>query len=114
MNTTTTTTPTPAVGSPVPADDRVSHHLRTLADEAEALLRATARAGDEKFEASRERLQSELAHLRTRLAEFEAAAGARVKDAAHRSDQAIHTHPYAAMGAAAVVGLLLGTLLARR
>ena len=109
-----TTTSTPTVGSPVPSDDRVSEHLRTLADEAEALLKATARAGDEKFDATRARLQGEIAHLRTRLTEFETAAAARVKDAAHRSDQAIHTHPYAAMGAAAVVGLLLGTLLARR
>ena len=110
----TTTTSTPNVGTPIPPDDRVSQHLRTLADEAEALLKATARAGDEKFDATRERLQGELAHLRTRVAEYETVAAARLKDAAHRSDQAVHSHPYAAMGAAAVLGLLLGTLLARR
>jgi ElaB/YqjD/DUF883 family membrane-anchored ribosome-binding protein len=109
-----TTTSTPNVGTPIPTDDRVSQHLRTLADEAEALLKATARAGDEKFDATRERLQGELAHLRTRVAEYETVAAARLKDAAHRSDQAVHSHPYAAMGAAAVLGLLLGTLLARR
>jgi ElaB/YqjD/DUF883 family membrane-anchored ribosome-binding protein len=109
-----TTSPTPNVAGTSMSDERVSQHLRTLTDEAEALLEATARAGGEKVDATRERLRGELAHLRERLADIEAKAGARLKDAAHRSDQAVHTHPYAAMGAAAVVGLLLGTLLARR
>lgn len=108
MDSTTTTNPAS------PTDDRVSQHLRTLADEAEALLKAGARAGDQKFDAARERLHGELLHLRTRLAEIEAAAGASVKRAAHRTDEAVHTHPYAAMGTAAAVGLLLGFLLSRR
>jgi ElaB/YqjD/DUF883 family membrane-anchored ribosome-binding protein len=97
-----------------PAEDRVSQHLRTLADEAEALLKSTARAGDEKFDAARERLHGELLHLRTRLADLEATAGANVKRAAHRADETVHAHPYAAMGTAAAVGLLLGVLLSRR
>lgn len=109
-----TTSTTPNAAAAPASDDRVSQHLRALTDEAEALLEATARAGGEKVDATRERLRSEVARLRERLAEIEAGAGARLKDAAHRSDQVIHTHPYAAMGAAAVVGLLLGTLLARR
>jgi ElaB/YqjD/DUF883 family membrane-anchored ribosome-binding protein len=108
----TTTTPTPPTTAPT--DDRLTHHLRTLADEAEALLKATARAGDERFDATRERLRSEITQLRGRLSELEAAAGAQVKAVAHRSDQAVHAHPYVAMGLAGAVGLLLGTLLARR
>ena len=63
METTSSTMSTPST----PTDDRVSQHLRTLVDEAEALLRATARAGDEKYDAARERLRGEVAHLRTRL-----------------------------------------------
>jgi ElaB/YqjD/DUF883 family membrane-anchored ribosome-binding protein len=110
MDTTTTTAP----GTTPAPDDRVAHHLRTLADEAEALLKATARAGDERFDASRERLRTEVAHLRARLAELEAAAESHLKSAAHRSNEAVHAHPYAAMGVAAAAGLLLGTLLARR
>jgi ElaB/YqjD/DUF883 family membrane-anchored ribosome-binding protein len=105
-----TTTPSSATS----ADDRVSAHLRTLSDEAEALLKATARAGDEKVDAARERLQGELAHLRTRLSELESAAAARLKNAAHQTDATVHAHPYAAMGTAAAIGLLLGVLLSRR
>jgi ElaB/YqjD/DUF883 family membrane-anchored ribosome-binding protein len=107
-------TPTTAPSTAAPTDDRVAQHLRTLADEADALLKATARAGDEKFDASRERLRGEVAHLRARLSELEAAAETHLKNAAHRSNEAVHAHPYAAMGVAAAAGLLLGTLLARR
>jgi ElaB/YqjD/DUF883 family membrane-anchored ribosome-binding protein len=96
------------------ADDRVAQHLRTLADEADALLKATARAGDEKYEAARERLHTEVAHLRSRLTELESAAALHLKNAAHRSNEAVHAHPYAAMGVAAAAGVLLGALLARR
>jgi len=100
--------------TPTVTDDRVSHHLRTLADEAEALLKASARAGDEKFDAARERLRAEVGHLRTRLTELEAAASGQIKHAAHRTDEVVHAHPFAAMGTAAVAGLLLGLLLGRR
>jgi ElaB/YqjD/DUF883 family membrane-anchored ribosome-binding protein len=107
-NVTTTPSATPVT------DDRVSMHLRNLVDEAEALLKAGAKAGDEKFDVTRERLREEIAHLRERLHEFESRAAARVKAAAHRTDETVHAHPYAAIGAAAVGGLLLGFLLARR
>ncbi len=106
MDTPTTTTP--------PTDDRMAHHLRTLADEAEALLKDTARAGDEKMAATRERLRGEVVHLRARLAELEAQAGLRVKNAAHRTDEAVHAHPYTAIGVAAAIGLLAGLLIGRR
>jgi ElaB/YqjD/DUF883 family membrane-anchored ribosome-binding protein len=59
-------------------------------------------------------LRAEVTHLRARLAELEHVAEAHLKNAAHRSDEAVHAHPYAAMGVAAAAGLLLGTLLARR
>ena len=47
MNTTSTISTT--------SDDNVSQHLRALADEAEALLKATANAGDQTYEAVRAR-----------------------------------------------------------
>ncbi len=96
------------------SDDRMAHHLRTLAEEAEALLRASARAGDEKVTEARERLRDEVANLRSRLGDMEVQAGMRVKDAAHRTDEAVHAHPYTAMGAAAAIGLLAGLLIGRR
>ncbi len=108
-NTSTTTTATTA-----PTDDRLAQHLRRLTDEAEALLKATAHAGDVKFDATRERLRDEVQHLRRRLADLEAAASAQVRQAARRTDEMVHTHPYSSMGVAAAAGLLLGFLIARR
>jgi ElaB/YqjD/DUF883 family membrane-anchored ribosome-binding protein len=108
MDTPTPTTPTPTT------DDRMAHHLRTLADEAEALLRATAKAGDEKVAQTRDRLRGEVAHLRERLADLEAQAGTRLKTAVHRTDEVVHAHPYTAIGAAAAIGLLAGLLIGRR
>jgi len=108
---TPTTSSTAPVNTP---DDRVAQHLRRLTDEAEALLKATARAGDEKFDATRERLREEVHHLRARLGDMEAIAAARVRNAARHTDEAVHAHPYSAMGVAAAAGLLLGFLMARR
>lgn len=105
-----TTTMTPVTTT----DDRMAHHLRTLADEAEALLKDTARAGDEKMAATRERLRGEVAHLRERLADLESQAGMHIKSAAHRTDEVVHAHPYTAIGAAAAIGLLAGLLIGRR
>jgi ElaB/YqjD/DUF883 family membrane-anchored ribosome-binding protein len=110
----TTTTVTPATPSMTATDDRMSQHLRALADEAEALLKDTARAGSDKLEASRERLRGEVAHLRERLSDLEARAGARIETTAHRTDAAVHAHPYSAMGVAAAIGLLAGLLIGRR
>ena len=111
MNAPTTATPSAtAVGT----DDRVGQRLRTLAEDAEALLKATARAGDEKVEATRERLRDELHHLRARIGELEADAAERIRRAGRQTDEAVHAHPYTAMGVAAVAGVLLGFLLGRR
>ena len=106
MNTTSTISTT--------SEDNVSQHLRALADEAEALLKATANAGDQTYEAVRARLREEMQRMRERLSELEAAAAAQVKYAARVTDETVHQHPYAAMGLAALGGLLVGVVLARR
>jgi ElaB/YqjD/DUF883 family membrane-anchored ribosome-binding protein len=111
MDTTTTTSrPAPTRA----ASDSIASHLQALADEAEALLKATARAGDEQVHTARARLADELHHLQERLADLEGRAATRIRATAHRTDEAAHAHPYAGMGAAAAVGLLLGFVLGRR
>lgn len=37
-----------------------------------------------------------------------------VKDAAHKTDEAVRTHPYESMGIAFGVGVLIGVLIGRR
>jgi ElaB/YqjD/DUF883 family membrane-anchored ribosome-binding protein len=107
---TTGTTPTTVN----PQDDRMAQHLRNMADEAEALLKSTARVGEEKFDATREQLRDDVRRLRARVGDLEASAAARLKSAARRTDEIVHDHPYGAIGVVAVAGLLLGFLMARR
>lgn len=95
-------------------DERASASLRTLIDDAEQLLRTTARAGDERLLSARDRLADELHRLRAQFDDLQAEAGARTRKAARATDHAVHEHPYAAMGLAAVTGLLVGVLLGRR
>lgn len=52
--------------------------------------------------------------LRVAIDSVEARARTQVNQGARRTDEALHAHPYLAMGASAFVGLLIGLLAARR
>ena len=88
----------------------VSNDRSTLADDARALVAATAEVAGEKVSEVRKRLAAALdsgkeIYGRVRDKAVEGAKGA---------DQAVHEHPYEAIGIALGVGALLGYLLARR
>lgn len=71
-------------------------------------------AGAERFNATRERLQAQLKHLRAEFDELDEQARYNVRKAARATDQTVHSHPYGAIGIAAAVGLLVGWLASRR
>lgn len=99
---------------PAVRDDRVSRHLQAMIDDAQAMLQASASAGEESLTHARERLDEGVQKLRVRMGELEDNARSRLRGAARRVDGTVHTHPYAAIGAAGAAGLLLGYLLSRR
>ncbi len=84
--------------------------LGTLAEDAQALLGATADATGEKVCEARQRLSAALEMGRKALGQ--------VKDkaiqGAKATDQAVREHPYAAIGIALGVGVLAGFPLGRR
>jgi ElaB/YqjD/DUF883 family membrane-anchored ribosome-binding protein len=84
--------------------------LGTLADDASALLAATADVGGEKVSEARKRLAAAL--------ERGKALAGRVRDktvaAAKAADEAVHEHPYQAMAIAFGVGAVVGFLASRR
>jgi ElaB/YqjD/DUF883 family membrane-anchored ribosome-binding protein len=82
----------------------------TLADDAKALLAATAEVAEDKVVAARERLATALEHGREAWDGMQERAIAGAKAA----DRAIHKHPYPAIGVAFGFGALLGYLLTRR
>lgn len=94
--------------------DKLIADLKLLVGDTEDLLRATAGQAGEKVAAARERMQASLADAKAKLAEAERAVLDRTKQAARATDEYVHEHPWAAVGVAAAVGLVLGMLISRR
>ena len=86
---------------------KLAEDLRTLVDDAEALLRATANAGSAELQ---ERAQATLQELRDRLAMLENQVRARARDV----DSYVRDNPWQAVAVAGGIALLLGLLMGRR
>jgi ElaB/YqjD/DUF883 family membrane-anchored ribosome-binding protein len=86
---------------------RLAEDLRTLVDDAETLLRATANAGSAELQ---ERAQATLQELRTRLTALEEQVRARARDV----DSYVRDNPWQAVAVAGGIALLFGLLMGRR
>jgi len=106
MNTTTT----PIAN----AKEGFAHSLRHMVDEADDFLKAAAQSGDEKFDAVRGQFVEQVRQMRAQLDELEDSAIQKARHAARTTNEAVHSHPYGAIGIAAAAGLLIGFLAARR
>lgn len=88
----------------------IGNDLGTLADDARALMAATADVAGDNVGEARKRLAAALENGKELYG--------RVRDKAvqgvEAADEAVREHPYQAMGIALGVGALLGYLLARR
>ncbi len=96
------------------ARERVLQDFKTLARDAEDLLKATAGDVSEKGRELRTRLQGALARARTSCSELQEQAVASAKAAAKKADTVIRDHPYESIGVAFGLGLLIGVLVARK
>ena len=88
--------------------------LRTVIDEAEELLKATASQAGEKAAVARERIQETLHQAKVKLAQAEDVVVQRSKQAARVTDDYVRENPWQAVGAAAGIGLVIGLLIGRR
>jgi len=88
----------------------VSDSASQLADDARALLSATADVAGEKVGAARKRLSAALENGRVLAGRVrdQAVAGAKA------TDEAVRTHPYQAIAIGVGIGALIGYLAARR
>jgi len=87
-----------------------SNDLGTLADDARALMVATADVAGSKVNEARARLAAALDNSKKILGRVREKAAAGVKAA----DEVVHEHPYQAIGISLGVGALIGYLVARR
>ena len=86
---------------------RLAEDLRTLVDDAEALLRATSNTGSAELQ---ERAQATLQDLRARLATLEDQVRTRARDV----DSYVRDNPWQAVAVAGGIALMLGLLMGRR
>jgi ElaB/YqjD/DUF883 family membrane-anchored ribosome-binding protein len=92
------------------ANKRLVGDLKTVAQDAEELMKATANHAGEKVVELRKRLSSALDSAKVTAQRLEE----KTIEAAKATDRTIREHPYESIGIAFGVGLLIGVLVARR
>ncbi|MET0534428.1 MAG: DUF883 family protein [Steroidobacter sp.] len=94
--------------------DQLVTDLKTVVQDAEALLKATSTLTGEKIQEVRARAEESLRQAQVRLTEVEEEAMRRAKEIAEAADEYVHENPWQSVGIAAGIGLVLGLLIARR
>ncbi len=87
-----------------------THDKGTLAEDARALMAATADVAGEKVSEARKRLAAAL----ERAKEIAGRVREKAVEGAKVTDKAVREHPYQAIGIALGVGAIVGYLVARR
>jgi len=93
-----------------PQTQASSNDMGTLAEDARALMAATADVAGEKVAEARKRLAGAL----ERGKEICGRVREKAVDCSKATDEAVHEHPYQAIGIALGVGAFIGYLLAHR
>lgn len=94
--------------------DQLVADLKTVMQDAEALLKATSALTGEKIQEVRARAEESLRQARTRLTEVEEEAMRRAREIAEAADEYVHENPWQSVAVAAGVGLVLGLIIGRR
>lgn len=87
--------------------------FKVVMDDAEALLKATADQSNEKLDEVRAKARESLRRVGERITQSQAALMANGKKAVKATDVYVHENPWAALGVAGGIGLVLGLLLRR-
>lgn len=102
-----------AAGGGVTTDQLVAD-LKTVMQDAEALLRATSNQTGERIQEIRAQAEQSLRQARVRVGELEQEARRRAQEMADQTEVYMRENPWQSVGIAAGVGLLIGLLLSRR
>ena len=94
--------------------DKIGETLAETAGEAESLLKRAGEATSREVNSALKRAAEQLRRAQSEFLRLEEAAVDHAKEAARATDHAVHEHPYAAMGVAAALGVLVGMLISRR
>lgn len=88
--------------------------LKTLAADAEVLLRVTADDASDKAKDARARVAAALEKAKATCSDLQERSVETAKEAVKKADDTVRAHPYESIGIAFGLGLLLGALLRRK
>jgi ElaB/YqjD/DUF883 family membrane-anchored ribosome-binding protein len=94
--------------------DKLVQDLQAVVGDAEELLKATATQTGEHISRIRARAEESVRAARVQLKNAGESAGLQAREAARQVDQQVRENPWAAVGVAAGIGLLIGVLLGRK
>lgn len=93
--------------------DKLLDDLKTVVNDAEELLKATAGQAGEKMSAARERAEASVRAARKRMNEMQDDVLAQTKEMAEEADAYVRKNPWQAVGIAAAAGIIVGLMLRR-
>ena len=93
---------------------KLREDLHAVANDVEALLKATATETGEKIQAARERAAESLRQARTRLNDTEESVLENAREVVDKAASYIKANPWQSLGIVAAIGLVVGMLLRRR
>ena len=96
------------------ATQQLVDDLKVLAADAEELVKATAAQTGDRIAAARVGIQQSVAALKPRLVQAQTVIAENAKTAATSTDAAVRENPWAAIGIAAAVGIVIGFFAGRR
>jgi len=102
-----------ATGNQVTTDQLIAD-LKTVMQDAEALLRATSSQTGDKIQEIRAHAEQSLTRARARVSELEQEARRRAQEMSDATEVYMRDNPWQSVGIAAGVGLLIGLLLSSR
>lgn len=91
--------------------DRLISDLKTLVNDAEELLRATASQAGEKIAVARQKIEQSLIEGKKAVADAEVTLVRKSKECAEIADDYVRENPWSAIGIAAGLGVALGLLI---
>ena len=92
------------------ARSKMADDLKVIVSDGEALLKTVANASEDGYAAAQAKFAEQVAGVKANLAELSRP----VMNKARQADDYVHGSPWNVIGAAAVLGLLIGFLAAKR
>ncbi len=96
------------------ARDKLAADFQAVMEDIEALIGAEGEKAESEVKALRARLRDKLDQTRRAVAHFQEEGVERAREAARKTDDYVHQHPWQAVGLGAALGLVVGVLIGRR